>query len=193
MKIIPKYKTKRLILKQVDQSDSPSYTKYFVDYEVIRFLSNAVPWPYPKNGVEDYIRDTIIPNQSKGRWTWGIFLKEKPNELIGCVELWKPGHPENRGFWLGKKFWNKGIMTEAVYPIMDFAFEKLGLEKLIFANAVGNIASRRIKEKTGSKLVRVKPFQFVDPKLTEEEVWELAKEDWETHKIANPMEYSIEE
>jgi len=48
----PVFKTSRLILKPVSITDIPAYQKYFVDFEVIRFLSSAVPWPYPENGVE---------------------------------------------------------------------------------------------------------------------------------------------
>jgi hypothetical protein len=40
-------------------------------------------------------------------------------------------------------------MTEAVSPIMDYALEVLGFDRLIFSNAVGNERSRRVKEKTG--------------------------------------------
>jgi RimJ/RimL family protein N-acetyltransferase len=76
----------------------------------------------------------------------------------------------------------QGIMTEAVEPVMDYAFDKLGFDVLIFTNARGNIGSRRVKEKTGARLIRVEPNQFVDPKFTEHEVWELRKEDWKARK-----------
>ncbi|MCB0367926.1 MAG: GNAT family N-acetyltransferase [Bdellovibrionales bacterium] len=69
-------------------------------------------------------------------------------------------------------------MTEAVNPLMNYAFENLGFDKLVFANALGNQRSRRIKEKTGAKFVEVKPAKFVDPKFTEHEIWELKKVDW---------------
>lgn len=175
---LPRFETKRLILKELTLEDAPSYEKNFVDYKVIRYLSSLVPWPYPKNGVVDFIRNFILPKQGKGRWVWGIFLKENPSELIGAVDLWREGKPENRGFWLAHRFWGQGLMTEAVEPIMDYAFNNLGFEKLIFANAVGNIASRRVKEKTGARLLEVRPGKYVDPAYTEQEVWELTKESW---------------
>ena len=174
----PKLITERIILKAVTENDVISYEKYFVDYEIIRHLSSGVPWPYPKNGVKAYIKENIIPKQGKDKWVWGIFLKENSEELIGVVDLWRLGKPEHRGFWLGRKFWGKGIMTEAVNPITEFAFQKLGFETLIFSNAKGNIASRRVKEKTGSVLLRIEPCSFVDPKYTEHEIWELTKEAW---------------
>lgn len=119
-----------------------------------------------------------------GSRVWGIFLKEAPDELIGAVDLWREGKPEHRGFWLGRKYWGQGFMTEAVEPVMDYAFDELGFDVLIFANAVGNIGSRRIKEKTGARLLRVEPAKFVDPKFTEHEIWELRKEDWKSRNLA---------
>lgn len=186
MRIIPTFKTERLILRGVVEQDAGSWKKHFVDYEVIRNLSSLVPWPYPENGVSEFLKNVILPRQGIDRWCWGIFLKEALNELIGCVDLWRDGKPENRGFWLSQKFWNKGIMTEAVAPIMDYAFERLGFEQMVFANALGNVGSRRIKEKTGARLMEVSPAKFVDPRFTQHELWELKKEDWKKLRSSLP-------
>jgi RimJ/RimL family protein N-acetyltransferase len=178
MSAIPTFKTSRLILKGVTEGDAPNWQKHFADYEVIRYLNHLVPWPYPADGVITYLKAMVFPKQGVDKWVWGIFLKDNPDELIGAVDLWRAGKPENRGFWLGQKFWGRGIMTEAVEPVMDYAFEKLGFTTLVFANALGNLRSRRVKEKTGARLLRVEPSRFVDPQFTQHEIWELRKEDW---------------
>ncbi len=175
---MPTFKTERLILKAVTAEHIPSYTKHFVDYEVIQHLAAGVPWPYPENGVESFLK-SIWPKLGTQQWMWGIFEISNPNDLIGCVDLWRDGHPEHRGFWLGKKFWGKGYMTEAVEPVTAFAFNELGFEKLILANAVENLKSRRVKEKTGCRLIDVRPAKFVNPKYTEHEIWELTKAEWQ--------------
>ena len=184
---LPIFRTERLILQAVSSSDISSYEKYFIDYEVISHLSAAVPWPYPKNGVSDFLNKIIFPSQGKDQWMWGIFEMQNPTELIGAVHLWRQGRPEHRGFWLGRPFWGKGYMTEAVMPVMDYAFEELGFEELVFANAVGNENSRRIKIKTGARLIATRPSKFVNPKYTEQEVWELTKEEWNKAKSANQI------
>lgn len=69
-------------------------------------------------------------------------------------------------------------MTEAVNPVIEYAFTQLGFEKLIFANAVGNDRSRRVKEKTGAKYIENRPAKFVNSEYTEHEIWELTKENW---------------
>ena len=140
---VPSFKTKRLILKPLSLGDIPSYETHFIDYEVIRHLSAVVPWPYPRNGVREFFQNVLLPSQGISRWSWGLFLNERPTEVIGCLELWRPGTP---------------------------AFKDLGFEKLIFTNAVGNRRSRRIKEKTGARLIDVRPAKFVDPSYSAHEI-----------------------
>jgi [ribosomal protein S5]-alanine N-acetyltransferase len=176
---LPEFQTPRLILKEVTLEDIPSYEKNFIDYEIVRHLSASVPWPYPPNGIRDFLQKIVFPILGTERWLWGIFLKPDRSELIGVVDLWRKGTPDNRGFWLARNHWGKGFMTEAVVPVMDYAFKELGFEKVVLANALGNKASRRVKEKTGARLVDVRPAKFVDPSYTLHEIWELSKEDWE--------------
>ncbi len=181
MSSVPVFQTARLFLKLPEPSNLPAYSQNFVDYEVLRFLSNRVPWPYPEKGVWDYFNTQIFPEQGNSRWLWGLFLKNNPEEPIGGVELWRettPERPDHRGFWLAHRFWGQGLMTEALVPITDYAFDALGFEFLIFANAAGNERSRRIKEKQGAHFLGVRPGSFVDPTLTEQEIWRLDAQAW---------------
>ena len=44
-------------------------------------------------------------------------------------------------------------MTEAVAAVNDFAFSTLGLERYHVCNVASNVASRRVKQKTGARFV----------------------------------------
>ncbi len=182
MALIPSFETPRLILRPVRMADLGAYQTHFVCWEVISELSAGVPWPYPQDGVADFMTNHLLPAQGVSSWSWAIVLKESDGEMIGLVELWREGKPENRGFWLGKRYWGRGLMTEAVEPVMDYAFEQLGFDTLVFSNARGNSRSRRVKEKTGARLVRVEPASFVNPAYSEREVWELTKTEWQSRK-----------
>jgi [ribosomal protein S5]-alanine N-acetyltransferase len=179
---VPIFQTPRLILRELVETDAPAYEKYFIDYKVIRSLAAAVPWPYPKGAALDFIKTQILPKQGNDKWVWAITLREDSSELIGVIDLWRECTPANRGFWLGQKFWGKGYMTEAVKPVMDYAFDHLGFEKLVFSNAVGNRRSARVKEKTGARLIERSLAKFVDPELTEREVYELTKDEWKSFR-----------
>ena len=64
-------------------------------------------------------------------------------------------------------------------PDIDFAFNTLNLKSLIFANAIENTGSHRVKEKTGAKLIDIRTAKYADPKLTHAQYWELTKDDWD--------------
>ena len=185
---LPEFTTNRLFMRGVRLEDVENYERNFANYEVIQHLSYQVPWPYPKGAVKNFLEEIIFPEQGIKRWLWAIFLKNNRNEVIGCVDLFRKGHPENRGFWLARQHWDNGYMTEAVHPIMDYAFNKLGFEKLIFSNAVENKRSRRIKEKTGATYIENRPSKFVNPEYKEQEIWELTKENWFKFKEVNKNE-----
>jgi [ribosomal protein S5]-alanine N-acetyltransferase len=173
--------TRRLLLRGVQAADVPSWQRHFADYEVIRYLSDAVPWPYPADGVATHLAK-VLPLQGIDQWYWGIFLKAAPEEMIGGITLYREGKSGNRGFWLGRSHWGSGLMSEAVEVTTDFAFDELGFPVLTFVNAVGNPRSRRLKEKAGARLLRVEPATFVDPGLKEQEVWELRPEEWRARR-----------
>jgi RimJ/RimL family protein N-acetyltransferase len=73
-------------------------------------------------------------------------------------------------------------MAEAAAVVNDYAFNVLGFDKLIFDNAVGNVPSRKVKEKTGATFIGIVKATFVDPRITEMEHWELTKEAWQAHR-----------
>lgn len=183
--LIPTFTTNRLILKEITHNDYGSYTEHFVDYEVMRHLAAVIPWPYPEHGVRDYIEQDINPYLGKNKWLWGIFLKGFPSELIGAIELRLIGNPDNRGFWLGRKFWGQGIMSEALIPITDYTFSTLGFQELILTNAVGNQASHKIKLKMGAHLLYTESAKFVDPKIDLREVWGFSKDNWKKFQETN--------
>lgn len=170
----PTLETERLILHAATPEHAEAYEAEFNDYEVIRQLSAAVPWPYPAGGVRAYI-EGLIPKLGEDRWFWVLAAREHPGKVIGAIELWREGVPGHRGFWLGRRFWGRGYMSEACCAVTDLAFDELGFDELIFSNAVGNVRSRRVKERAGAELIGTRPARFVDPVYTEAETWRLTR------------------
>ena len=180
-KEIREFETERLFLRGVRLSDAENIEKHIAHWDIVKNFRYTFPWPYPKGGARDFI-NSVLPKQGVDVWVWGLFLKENKQELIGVLSLHRKGNPGNRGFWLAKKYWGKGLMTEAVQPVLDYAFEELNFSKLIFDNAIQNKTSRRIKEKTGCKYIGTRSQKFVNKEYTESEVWELTKEAWQAFR-----------
>ncbi|MGD0676239.1 MAG: GNAT family N-acetyltransferase [Polyangiaceae bacterium] len=181
---VPTLETERLWLRALSELDAESYERHFADYEVLRFLSRRAPWPFPPGGVARHFLELAAGEPGVERWLWGLFPKQAPLECIGAVELFRPGKPHNRGFWLGRAYWGQGYMSEASHAATDCAFERLGFEELVLSNAHGNLRSRRIKERTPATFVGIQPGAYVDPALTETELWRLDRSAWQAFRKA---------
>ncbi len=175
----PTLETERLILRPITLDDAPSIQKHFNDWEIIKNLSKSVPWPYPDDGAEVFIRDNALPRvRDKGHMVWCITMKPKGGEAIGMIDFGRTKSVHgDRGFWLSKNFQRQGIMTEAITCINDFLFFELGLDKFIVCNAFSNIDSKGVKKKTGAKFLRFGELEHHNGEV-KTEVWEVTRENW---------------
>ena len=83
-----------------------------------------------------------------------MFVIDVDGKAIGSIGLhWKLKdylkHIGDIGYWLNKKYWGQGIMTEAVKNISNYAFDELGKTKLTIRMLEENIGSKRVAEKSG--------------------------------------------
>ncbi|MGO4183973.1 GNAT family N-acetyltransferase, partial [Paenibacillus sp. TAF43_2] len=51
-------------------------------------------------------------------------------------------------YWLGKRYWNQGYVTEGVKRVLQFGFEELALNKMVAAAMTKNPASSSVMKKT---------------------------------------------
>ena len=180
--MMPIFETKRLMLHPITLDDAPAAQRLFPHWEIVRFLDKKVPWPYPDDGALQFYRDVVLPEMERGeQWAWAIRLKGGPSHLIGGINL-RLQPDDNRGFWVGLPWQGRGIMTEACEVVTDFWFEGLNHDKLRVAKAVDNIASRRISENQGARLVSIEDRVFLMGP-TQAAIWELTKEEWNARRL----------
>ena len=179
---IPVLETERLILRPLELADAPAVQKTFPQWEIVKHLSSAsIPWPYPPDGAMTFIRDIALPAMREGvEWTWSLRPRSGPDALIGLIGLYDTSEA-NRGFWLAPEWQGKGLMSEAVEVVTDFWFATLGRPLMRIPKAAPNLASRRISEKTGMRLVETGEKDYVCGRLPME-VWEITREEWLAQK-----------
>jgi len=56
------------------------------------------------------------------------------------------------GYWLAVRYWGKGIVTEAVRAVTDYAFRSFEIEHVFAGLFEHNVGSRRVLEKAGFTL-----------------------------------------
>ncbi len=177
----PVLTTSRLTLHPLTLDDAPATQALFPHWEIVRFLGEKVPWPYPEDGALRFYADVALPAIGRGeQWAWSIWLKNGPRHHIGHINLGIARH-ENRGFWLGLPWHGQGLMTEASEAVTEFWFNELERGKLRVSKAVQNIASRRISEKQGARLVAVEERGFVSGRALAE-IWELTRDEWNARR-----------
>lgn len=173
----PTLETPRLILRPLELADAEPVQRLFPQWEIVRYLNAVVPWPYPPDGALTYFRDRALPAMERGdEWHWTLRLRNAPDRIIGAIGLLR-GENDNRGFWIGPAWQGQGLMTEAVAAVNDYWFDVLGYPVLRAPKAAANLASRRISEKTGMRLVGFEERDLVSGRVPSE-LWEITAEEW---------------
>jgi ribosomal-protein-alanine N-acetyltransferase len=180
--MMPVLQTKRLILRPIELADAPQVQALFANWEIVKLLNNRVPWPYPPDGAETFIRDVALPAVAQGKqWVWTIRLKTEPDQIIGTINL-MANQKDNRGFWLGLPWQRQGLMTEACEVVTDFWFDTLQFPVLRVSKAAGNTASRRVSEKQGMRLVATVEKDYVSGRLPSD-LWEITAAEWRARRL----------
>ena len=177
--------TQRLILRRWNQKDAEDLYRYACDPDV----GPIAGWPPHKNPDESraVIRDVL-----NGREAYAICLKED-RKAIGAIELKLNGHTDltdrddecEMGYWLGKPFWGRGIVPEAVTEMLRRAFEDIGMQKVWVGYYEGNSKSKRVQEKCRFRFQR--KSEGVDVPLMQEKrtgyVSSLTKDQWQWDRL----------
>ncbi|MBT9146045.1 MAG: putative ribosomal N-acetyltransferase YdaF [candidate division WS2 bacterium] len=148
---LTRLETKRLILRKMTLYDAQDMYEYASDPEVAKYVT----WDYHRS-IDDsisFLKSTIQKYDNKEVSEWGIIYK-KSNKFIGtCGYLWwSLAHSRAEiAYTLSRRYWNKGLMTEAVKEVIKYGFEKMVLNRIEARCMVRNIASQRVMEKFGMK------------------------------------------
>ncbi len=186
----PRLETPRLELQPLELADAAQTQVLFPKWEIVRFLATRVPWPYPGDGALTHYREHALPAMERGdEWHWSLRLKSAPGHLIGCISLVK-AVDNNRGFWLGLPWQRQGLMSEAVEVVTGYWFDVLGFPLLRAHKAVLNVASRRISEKSGMRVVAVEERDYVGGRFPTE-VWEVTADEWHRRHASPPPQYNL--
>jgi len=175
--MIPNLETERLILKPLCREDIDAIQQVFPQWEIVRWLDARVPWPYPEDGARSFIEQVVLPTAKAGTgWHWSIRRRADPATLIGEITL-QDDPRNNRGFWIVPEWQRHGYAGEAADAVTQFWFEVLSKPVLHVPKATANVASRRISERQGMRVIEVFKGQLVGGEY-DFELWELLREVW---------------
>lgn len=164
-------KAKGFVLRPYRKSDAISLAKNIND-RTISWNTLSVPYPYALKDARAWIAKCLKENRKRNAETIS-FVIDIDGEVAGAIGFHHlvRGHKTEVGYWLARKYWGKGIMTNALKLLTNFGFRKMGLRR-IYANVfVFNKGSMRVLEKCGyvregiRKKVVKKGGKFIDDVL----------------------------
>jgi RimJ/RimL family protein N-acetyltransferase len=137
-------------LRQWFGSDAEALVPLANDPYIARYLSHVFPQPYTRADADRWLREqgnaeTIaqFAIEVDGELAGGIGFLLGKGERVGTASL---------GYWLGKRFWGRGVMSEAVQVATQWAFDTLRVRR-VWANVMApNVGSSRVLEKAGFRL-----------------------------------------
>ena len=172
--------TKRLQLVPLTLRDADQIQAHFPQWEIVRML-HGIPWPYPSDGAFTWCRDVALPQMEQGEaWHWTMRLKGQPDQVLGLISL-MTGENDNRGFWVAPAWQQHGFASEAADAVTAYWFDVLKFSVLRAPKAVANVASRRISERQGMRVVRTELRDYVSGRLPAE-VWEITADEWHARR-----------
>jgi len=149
MRIYP-IRTARLTLRWPEMSDASALVRLLSEPSVSRNIPR-IRYPYRKADAVAWLRRVRKPRFNHDFGRGYDFTVEMGGTIVGACHLsW---NREQRraffGYWVGKPYRRQGIATEVSKGLLDFAFAKLGAQRVWAMAFADNLASRRVLEKVG--------------------------------------------
>lgn len=144
--------TERLILRDFQKSDWKEVHEYSADPEVSYFME----WgPNTKEETLNFVDSAMGGARQKPRrlYELAVILKGEA-KLIGACGLRlfvNDAEQADIGYCYNKNYWRKGYGTEACRALVDFAFGKLDLHRVIATCDADNIGSACVLAKSGMR------------------------------------------
>ena len=142
--------SERLIFRQFTLDDLPTLIEQRSDPDVNKYLGGTKL--QNPDALAKRIRFYISCYDDHG-FGMSAMIWKSTGEVIGSAGL-QPldGTDEIEvGYSMIKKYWGKGIGTEAARAWLDHGFNHAGLDRIVAVAHTGNWASRHIMEKLGMK------------------------------------------
>jgi len=166
-------------LRELTVADAVALLPLIGAPEVARFLS---PPPKSLERFTGFIESTHRERRA-GRYAGFAVVPHGSDAPAGIVQI-RQLEPQFRtaewGIALGSAWWGRGLFQDAAHLVLDFAFDRLGADRLEARVAAQNARGNRAVEKLGAVaegLLR-SSLQVADGTRHDQVLWAWLPEDW---------------
>ena len=143
-------------LRPFRTEDASAIVPYADDPLVARNLRDVFPSPYALADAEGFVR-SCIEQEGQGQLCRCLVVD---GEAAGSIGLFLGNDVYRKsaelGYWLGRPFWRRGIMTAAVKEMCALGFETWDIVRIYAEPYAQNAGSRGVLEKAGFTLEGIK-------------------------------------
>lgn len=158
------------VIRQWKNEDLQELVSQANNINVWNNLRNYFPHPYTEEHGKAWLEKVVdalpainMAIEADGKLAGGIGLILNGDVYIKSAEI---------GYWLGEQYWGKGIATEAVRQMTEYAFYYFDLVRLYAEVFETNKASMRVLEKNGYYLEGVRrKAVFKNNALMDDYIW----------------------
>lgn len=127
--------------------DRDSLVRHANNRKISINLRDRFPYPYTDDDARNWF-EAIVDSKPETN-----FAIDVAGEAVGGIGFMLQYDVDRRsaeiGYWLGEEFWGRGIVTEALIAVTDYAFANHDLCRLYAHVFEWNPASARVLEKAG--------------------------------------------
>jgi RimJ/RimL family protein N-acetyltransferase len=170
-----------LHLRGLRPADAPGILELLGDPEVSRYFL----WEPPGDlkAARAYVHG--FRHETEMGWAYHFAVVGRAaGQLLGVANLYHidaTAREAEIGIWLGRAYWGHGAQQEVSRLLLQFGFEQLGLERLLFRVALDNTRAQAAFRKLGvSERGRVHLFSRRQDRMVEHRVFGVEGAEWET-------------
>ena len=162
------------IIREWRRGDEPSLARNANNRKVWINLRDAFPHPYTMEDARRWVEKAgseypltsfaiVVDKEAVG----GIGIVLQPDVFRRSAEI---------GYWLGEEYWGRGIVTEALRALTDYAFANFDLCRIYAGVFESNPASMRVLEKAGYEFeARMKKAVTKDGKTMDDFIYAIIR------------------
>lgn len=172
----PILRTTRLLLVPLADRHLDLEVSLDADPEVMRYLGGRARTR--EEVIESHARRMAHASKVDGLGYWIAHEHEEDGEFVGLLML-PPAHGPDQpddptvadlGYRLVRRYWRKGLATEASLALLRHAFDTIGQSRVIAQTMTENRGSRGVMEAIGMRYVRT---------YDDEVEYEMTREMWQ--------------
>ena len=170
-----------IVLEMLDHHHAPALLKLVKSSRPE--LKQWLPWVDRMQTVSDferYISRCKLQHGDRTEFSYMIKVNEQPAGRIGIHYIDSQNKSGAIGYWIGKNFAGRGIITKACTALIDYCFNQLALNRVELKCARGNLKSAAVAERLGFiKEGVLRQAEWINGEPHDLNLYSMLKGDWE--------------